>query len=589
MNGNSSDEESKTLNPLDMTNQLPLSDLLNNSGVTSSTTTTTTTTSSTTTSTTTVSSQLETLTTLITDTPNPSTDLMRVLNDRIKFINTTTLELLQSKSDEVFFKKWLRKVDNLLSRCGLESLTLLPKGESPQSMSYYRKYSSMIRKNYHAQFEELSTKIKDSFRIDPMRIRKYLESSDTTRIILNEIIFLVTLDAYFGIEEVLFTKIKTSAPYYENILPDKFFSGALRMTYFALQNEFFRPHASQLFQRQQNFFAQGRFVLKHDEDPRGIFDAISREMDLVNTIGKDEIIRDRDATMALRQAAMSVPSYAAVIKSLENERKTISFSLLKSKIEQEFMNYGNGNTVQANFASQSQRVPQTAAASKFSTLSEPLTQTVDNHRSQSESVYYVKHVIPKGFCFEFYRTGRCSRSNCDFKHVESDDHSENTEGTSKHHSKRERGTRNHNRDYNRFSTTKRTFGKGKLNKAFKATLNALSDSDSTDESSDSVSTDDDQEEALIAALQALAVSSKKKKYRHFKKGNRKGKRDRSSHPNQQPFLDKIKQLTSKDKKNKQDKKKLQAQVASLLSLHPNLILADSDLEPAPSDSEEKSE
>ena len=501
-------------------------------------------------------------------------------NRKLKRINDFTLPSLEDKKNELLFKSWLTQVDDLLSSVGLTALTKMRKCEmilkNPkdyETLSHYVRTSDL--------YSSIKSKFSHTSQYDVYDLPDISSLSSEDKQKIFEAMYLVVLDVFRGLERSLYDLLKSSVKIFSYLVPEHFHPGALRKIYFLAQNEFYSPDDSLVLVRRDNFYLDGTFVMKDDEDPRRVIRSITEQAQLINTISGEIMITERDVIHVLRRCALKSTEYSQVITFIEKNNLRITLEVLQEQLkghwDKRVQPNIKVNVVHANAASSS-------------------THHSTTNLMNEENAFFVKHYVPKGCCFEFAKEGKCTKRNCTFKHVRPGDSPSDS---------------NHGK--NTSSAYKNTFSKkgskSNFRKQLTKALSALHDSHSSEaesseldhESIDSDGANSDSSTLSDSVIQAFSsILKKNKSRRHTDRSKRnRGSNSRMpkpTHPNKLSYKEKAKQLLLKERKDsakkeqeiknlRQQHKRLKAKLAQIESVNAAIELANSHSDEQISDDE----
>ena len=507
----------------------------------------------------------------LTPTPELSKEVLSAQNNKVKQITDWVLPQLTPEASDQLFSKWLESLDGLLSLVGLKHISLITKGTRINDEAAYLKDVYDKAKSVQEFQEIYETLIKG---------QEFADVDENTSQYALNIVIVATFDAFPKLEEHLYRKLKVSlGDKFNYLIPKTFHKGSVLMIYTSLSNEFRRPHKAAAFSEYQRYTQEGRFTLKENDDPRVLGAEISEAGDLINQMFNEIYVTDFVKTGLMRKAVKHLPAYQERIKRHDEDSGNSDFITLLDILAMEYLNHQKkttSNQLASNFSSLVQPSANHATEQKY---------TSDNNSSDS---VYVPHgylnqdtamwvEVPKGNCLQYAIRGKCTRDNCEYKHVPGKivdtppDRkrrlNRNNSGNrfSSNHPQRSRGkdfTSNRNKKLDR-KMKKITANLSKL------LLNSNSDESSNESSiepssndsntdgpsqyadSDSEVKTDKEAKAFLSALKAK-LGKKTKSFRKLQKafGKKKKPNKKSKHPNKSSFDDKMKELKKKDQATK---------------------------------------
>jgi hypothetical protein len=541
----------------------------------------------------------------ITPTPELSKEVLAIQTNKIKQIADWDPPALTPKSSDEEFSDWLKSTDGLLGLLGLKQIPLITKGVKIKDEATYKKniYDAIVGVNDFRYVKETLIKGQEFSDVD----------ENTDQFFLNMIV-VATFDAFPKLEEHLYRKLEsTLGKKFSHIMPPSFHKGAVLMIYTSVSNEFRRPHQSAAFSEYLRYTQDGKYVLEEHGDPRTIAARINIDGDLINQMYSTKYVTDFVKAGLLRKAIKNSHAYEERVKRHDENKGDPDFNTLVRILEQEYLNYHKKN-------------PDNQLSSNLTSLdAQPNAHHASEQRYEhkhdydsknpSEDTIYVPHgylnqdtamwvEVPKGNCLQYAIRGKCTRDNCEYKHVPG-----TVVDTPPERKRRLDSNRDRNKNQsNRFNSRHPQQTKGKdfksnrkkkldrkmqkitanLTKLLLAQNDSPSDTDDSvsdslpqTDSSDSDSQNNGEAKAFLSALKAKFYK-KAKSFRKPKRttnfNNLKKSKNRSKHPNKKSFNDKMKELKKKD-----DGKKTAYQAALL-----EAMLQDRGFE-LQSDSDESSE
>ena len=494
--------------------------------------------------------------------------MVRLFQSKIKQLEASKLPTLTSTTDELKFQEWLDSFEDILDSVGLGVLTYIDKGatipttEETKTLNDNLRTTSLYKQIFGQTAKGMIAQV-----TPPSRNEKISPEDRLTYSCL----YLTTLDTFPELEKFVFLKIKSSLSNdFKHIMPKKFYPGTLCNIYMGMYQEFRRPNYDGLFARKTKFLAGKDFEIKHGDDPRLVATAIEEEAHIINGIFNGDYVTEIDKIMILRNSAMKVPAYARRIKDEDdNNRTTLNFRSLRMALEKEYLNYikskNHANTVHANLADSSENTgPDYFVHPKF-----------NEDNSDIATAMWVK--VPKGCCLQYGIKGKCTRDNCDYKHVEGETVDTPPQYKRRLNSDNKRAPRSGRFSSNNYQKSDpKDFKRSKNKKNQKALENIgahlmqlIENSSSSSSESENVTScspevsenepndvadppSDDQKGAQ-AFLSALAARFKPKKFAHKTNKNFRPKHPKK-HPNNKSFIKKMDELRKKEKSQlKQDK------------------------------------
>ena len=512
--------------------------------------------------------------------PILSKEVIQAQNNKIKIITSWDQPKLTNDSTDSEFTKFLESLNSILSLIGLKSITLLDKSIKPGTPDSMNKIHTAAQA--FVEYEYLTHAIAGG----QDALVDELTSPDMLQVVIWS-----TLDVFPQLEEHMYHKLTTGLKENFNyIIPDSFYTGALITVYISIQREFRRPHTGAAFREYDLFNEPGHFKLQMGEDPRKLAQKISNEAKVINQIFNKDIITDFIKASKLRNAVIHIDDYKEKIKRCDEKRGKTDFNSTVTLLEDEYINYQKStkSRFEGNNASASHKTPPSHSS-----------KSIDDgnvHGDYDHNAMWVE--VPKGHCMQYAIKGRCTRDQCEYKHVPGKQVDTPPE-------RKRKLTRNENKFTNRFTPNNSNKIKPKnykLNKAKKInrqmeklSANLVKLLESSDSSPGTVSSDDTniplsdasdsqpsaeekaEAEAFLTALKAnMGTKSKsfnkvRKVWKRFRPKNKKKTNYQSQytprhpkhHPNKLSYNDKMKQLQHKEKERKRASKA--ALIASMLN------------------------
>jgi hypothetical protein len=505
-----------------------------------------------------------------------SKENLLIFATRCKIIDSTTISLLTTTTDEAALAHWCRQIDTLLTEIGLGALTLLPKNEDDRSLKQYQDHNYKIRNrifgdplsDYTSHVPTITYKntysaIKGALQIGDSivtpRDPPVCEEDYNKYLLQLECLYLATLDIFYELEEKIYNKIVASLDRaaYGHLIPWKYEEGALRRIYVTIRREYRRNDYHYLVVDKTAFQHPTRFKQGNPkDDPRRTIDNIEKEAYIINETHKTgpnhEWIMALDKIVAIRRALSHLDDYDRVIREVDSSSRSLPpddyLEKLKAGISAEYRRLQSAEKLESSY------VPNTIGASAEVPSFPPLTP--DAYEENVVNAHYVR--VPVGYCFQQAKEGKCNVKDCPYKHNDVDGigslkHNVPLTTRSTNHEKRsERNARS-----GRFLTSKQKYDRPRGHKRADAHAATLADLEallsSSGDSEGEASSDEDDLRELKSISPADMLMAFKAGVKFGKSRRKNPGRGKSTHPNTLSFIEKMEELKMKEKRAAKEK------------------------------------
>lgn len=478
-----------------------------------------------------------------------------------RLAHTFVLPQLQTTSDPEAFVVWLGKVEILFRGTGFAALALMPKNSTPLDMVQTERLHETFRtsSDYHVFLADCKSVLASGEKLTPKKDVHHLNELG--------VIYLATLDVFAGVEEAVYNLLKGSvSSSFSHVFPEIFFDGALKTVFLKLVQEFRKPSTAQVFAQRARFLNEHSYKLDSINDPRSVLERISRDAAIINETGGGEFISHIDKVFVLRRAADFAEPYRQVIKIADAKYgSSATFAVLSEAIRNEYLFYRQHRVGKRSPA-------EVHVATETSDHGDRL-----NDVPRQESCNRVWVDVPTGNCIQYAIRGKCTRPNCDFKHVKgvptttSAHNGSGFDHDNDRFVKPERSDRSQRRGRKpHFDKLKDKHTKSNIrdrvrhsaHNAYENDSSSTCDSESPTHQSEGDSTgDSDSSEEDFRAFQAFKARTK-----HWKKKASNPKKKAGflkNHPNKKMFKDKMKEIAAKENTKEESKSALRANLSRM--------------------------